>query len=141
MLNSGDWLGRTKVCTCSLGGQVSMKRSLSLGLHLRRRETITESTLPSLSALLKIYWAKTTGHPLCCFRICPPQPTSKRRTNFEPVIWIYLCLVFQCTWWFLKIKKGNSVFDWSTKLSAKEKMTRKRKKNDINTHYRHNGPI
>ena len=57
MLNSSDWLGRTKICTCSLGGQVSMKRSLSLGLHLRRRETITESTLPSLSALLKIYWA------------------------------------------------------------------------------------
>ena len=55
MLNSGDWLGRTKICTCSLGGQVSMKRSLSLGLHLRRRETITESTLLSLSALLKIY--------------------------------------------------------------------------------------
>ena len=57
MLNSSDWLGRTKIGTCSLGGQVSMKRSLSLGLHLRRRETITESTLPSLSALLKIYWA------------------------------------------------------------------------------------
>ena len=31
MLNSGDLLGRAKICTCSIGGQVSMRRSLSFG--------------------------------------------------------------------------------------------------------------
>ena len=31
MLNSGDLLGRAKIYTCSIGGQVSMKRILSFG--------------------------------------------------------------------------------------------------------------
>ena len=31
MLNSGDLLGRAKICTCSIGGQVSMRRSFSFG--------------------------------------------------------------------------------------------------------------
>ena len=31
MLNSGDLLGRAKICACAIGWRTSMKRSLSLG--------------------------------------------------------------------------------------------------------------
>ena len=49
MLNSGDLLGRAKICACSLGGRASMKRSLFLDWHPARKETIAGFILPVTS--------------------------------------------------------------------------------------------
>ena len=49
MLNSGDLLGRAKICACSLGGRASMRRSLSFDWHPARKETTAGFILPVTS--------------------------------------------------------------------------------------------
>ena len=49
MLNSGDWVGRAKICACAIEERASMRRSLSLDWHPARKETIAGFTLPVTS--------------------------------------------------------------------------------------------